>query len=73
MTRDQYITYKNTGQGAELLYGYFVEKSGTALPFPVFMQVLQQAIGMGQLDFRKIECELGINLVTKGGTIIKYY
>ena len=73
MTRAQYITYKNTGQGAEYLYEYFVNKGGTALPFPVFMQVLQQANGMGILDFRKLECELGINLVTKGGKTIKYY
>ena len=73
MTRDQYITFKTTGQGAELLFEYFAERSDLALPYPVFATALQQAIHMGRLDFRKIEIELGINLITKGGNIIKYY
>jgi hypothetical protein len=73
MTRDQYITFKNTGQGAELLYEWFTERSDLALPYPVFATALQQAIHMGRLDFRKIEIELGINLITKNGNIIKYY
>ena len=73
MTRDQYITFKHTGQGAELLYEWFADKSDLALPYPVFATALQQAIQMGVVDFRKIEIELQINLVTKGGNIIKYY
>tara|TARA_R110002050_G_scaffold238591_1_gene374693 strand:- start:237 stop:458 length:222 start_codon:yes stop_codon:yes gene_type:complete len=73
MTRDQYITFKNTGQGAELLFEYFTERSDLALPYPVFATALQQAIRMGRLDFRKIEIELQINAVTKDGNIIKYY
>jgi hypothetical protein len=73
MTRDQYITFKHTGQGVELLYEYFADKSDLALPFPVFATALQQAVHMGRLDFRKIEIELQINLITKDGNIIKYY
>ena len=73
MTRDQYITFKHTGQGMEYLYEYFTEKSDIALPYPVFLQVFQQAIQMGRIDFRKIEIELQINIVTKDGNIIKYY
>jgi hypothetical protein len=73
MTRDQYITFKTTGQGVEFLYEYFADKSDLALPYPVFATTLQQAIHMGRLDFRTIECELGINLITKDGNIIKYY
>ena len=73
VTRDQYITFKHTGQGVEHLYEYFTEKSDLSLPFPVFMQTFQQAIQMGRIDFRKIEIELQINVVTKDGNIIKYY
>ena len=73
MTRDQYIAFKTTGQGVEYLFEYFAGKSNLALPFPVFATALQQAIQMGVLDFRKIEIELGINLITKDGNIIKYY
>ena len=73
VTRDQYITFKHTGQGLELLSEYFTEKSTLNIPFPVFMQVFQQAIQMGRIDFRKIEIELQINVVTKDGNIIKYY
>jgi hypothetical protein len=57
----------------ELLYEYFTGKSDLNIPFPVFMQVFQQAIQMGRIDFRKIEIELQINVVTKDGNIIKYY
>jgi hypothetical protein len=73
VTRDQYITFKHTGQGMEYLYEYFTEKSNLNIPFPVFMQTFQQAIQMGRIDFRKIEIELQINVVTKDGNIIKYY
>ena len=73
MTRDQYITFKNTGQGAELLFEYFTERSDLALHYPVFTTALQQAIHLGRVDFRTIECELGINLITKDDNIIKYY
>ena len=73
MTRDQYITFKTTGQGVEHLFEYFAGKSSLALPFPVFATALQHAIHMGRVDFRKLEIELGINLITKDGTTIKYY
>jgi len=39
----------------------------------VFMTALQQAIHMGRVDFRKLEIELKINLITKDGVTIKYY
>jgi len=73
MTRDQYITFQNTGQGAEHLYEHYSNKTDLSIPFPVFMTALQQAIHMGRVDFRKLEIELKINLITKDGNTIKYY